>query len=329
MVKFLIIRFSSIGDIVLTTPVIRNLKQQVEDSEIHFLTKSKFKGVVENNPYIDKLHCLEKGNFKQLIRNLKNEDIDYIIDLHNNLRTIRFKRKLKRLPFTFDKLNWKKFLLVNFKINKMPDIHIVERYMDTTKLFDVVNDNKGLDYFIPEKDEVELSTLPDSFHNGYIAFVIGATYFTKRYPVEKVIEICNKTDKPILLIGGPTDKEFGNKVLEGVTDKNRIINTCGEYNLNKSASLVKQSNVVLTNDTGLMHIAAAFKKKIISFWGNTVPELGMTPYQSAPESTIFETKGLKCRPCSKLGYHKCPKKHFKCMNDISVKEVINTIERVY
>ncbi len=328
-IKFLIIRFSSIGDIVLTTPVIRNIKNQVEGAEVHFLTKEKFKGLVDHNPYVDKIHCLNEGNFNQLSSNLKDEQFDYIIDLHNNLRTYRFKRKLDRVHFTFDKLNWQKFILVNLKINRMPDIHIVDRYLKTVDLFDVKNDNKGLDYFIPEKDEVDTKKLPKEFHRGYIAFVIGATYFTKRYPVEKVIEICNKIDKPIILIGGPTDKEFAEQVMSQVDKQGSILNSCGDYNLNQSASLVKQANVVLTNDTGLMHIAAAFKKKIISFWGNTVPELGMTPYLSHSASKIFEIKKLKCRPCSKLGYHKCPKKHFNCMNNILVNDVVETINNNY
>jgi ADP-heptose:LPS heptosyltransferase len=93
-----------------------------------------------------------------------------------------------------------------------------------------------------------------------------------------------------------------------------VFNGCGKFNLNQSASLLKQSLAVFTHDTGLMHIAAAFKKQIFSIWGNTVPEFGMYPYKTP--FSIFENKKLQCRPCSKIGHNKCPLGHFKCMNDV-------------
>jgi len=314
VVKFLIIRFSSIGDIVLTTPVIRCLKQQVEDSQIHYLTKKSFLGVLENNPYIDKTHILQ-DNFNATIAELKKEEFDYIIDLHHNLRTFRIKRRLKLLSFSFNKLNFEKWLLVNFKINKMPQKHIVDRYLDTTSLFDVENDNKGLDYFIAEKDEVNSNDLPEEYRLGYVAFVIGAKHATKQLPVIKIISVCNKINKPIILLGGKEDETNGDFIKSN--SRGTILNACGKYNLNQSASLVNNAKVVITHDTGLMHIAAAFKKNIVSVWGNTVSAFGMYPYQCSENAIIIEVKDLLCRPCSKIGFDKCPKKHFRCMNEIS------------
>lgn len=312
-IKFLILRFSSIGDIVLTTPVVRNLKNQVEDAEIHYLTKPQFAAILKHNPNIDKVHVLKKS-FKETLHDLKHEHFDYIIDLHRNIRTARFKNRLKIISFSFDKLNWGKWLLVNFKKNKLPDVHIVDRYMETLKVFDVTNDNLGLDYFIPKEDEVDVTTISEDLNQGYVGVVVGAHHNTKKLTKEKLIAICKKIDKPIVLLGGPDNKEEAEEV-KSVINKN-IYNACGAYNINQSASLVKQANVILTPDTGLMHIASAFKKKIVSVWGNTVPEFGMYPYLPNPESEIVEVKDLNCRPCSKIGFTECPKKHFKCINDL-------------
>ena len=325
-VKFLVIRFSSIGDIVLTTPVVRGLKKQVPNAEIHYLTKPQFKSLLENNPYIDKVHVL-KSSFSKMIEELRDERFDYVIDLHHNLRTFRVKNKLKLLSFSFDKLNYEKWLYVNFKINKLPNIHIVDRYLKTLSLFDIVNDEQGLDYFIPEKDEVMLSDFPEIFRNGYIALVIGAFHNTKRLTSEKIISICKKADLPVILLGGPENRDEAEKIKSEIGEKS--YNACGIYNINQSASLVKQCNVILTPDTGLMHIASSFKKKIVSILGNTVPEFGMYPYHPHSESAIFEIKGLKCRPCSKIGFKECPKKHFKCINDMNEDVIAKKMVELY
>ena len=319
VIKFLIIRFSSIGDIVLTTPVVRNLKQQVEAAEIHYLTKKQYAGILETNPYIDKVHILDES-FSELFAKLKNEHFHYIIDLHKNLRTLKVKRHLRNAAFSFNKVNWEKWLMVNLKINKLPHIHIVDRYLDTIKVFIDKNDLQGLDYFIPQKDIVDIKSLPKNFQNEYIAFAIGAQHATKKLPDEKIISICKKINKPIILLGDKHDSIIAEKVVEEVGSN--IYNACGKYNLNQSASLIKQATLVITHDTGLMHIAAAFKKKIISVWGNTIPEFGMYPYLSGEGSETIEVKELKCRPCTKIGFNKCPKKHFKCMNDIDEERII-------
>lgn len=319
MVKFLIIRFSSIGDIVLTTPVIRCLKSQVEDAEVHYLTKNEYKNLLSANPYIDKIHIL-KGKLSDTIEELHQEDYDYIIDLHRNIRTYFIKNRLKSISFSFNKLNYKKWLLVNFKINKLPDTHIVDRYFETIKVFDVKNDNKGLDYFIPTEENVELSELPDNFHNGYIAFVTGAKHYTKRLTADKIISVCKNIELPVLLLGGQEEKEEGDIIQSKAGSS--VYNACGAYNINQSASLIKKARVVITHDTGLMHIAAAFNKVIISIWGNTIPQFGMYPYISEKKYIIIEVEDLKCRPCSKLGYIKCPKMHFRCIKEIDEERIV-------
>ena len=283
------------------------------DAEIHFLTKQAFKGILEHNPYITKIHTIEK-EVKEVMQQLKNEQFDFVVDLHNNIRSVLVKRGLGKPSASFKKLNFQKWILVNFNINKLPAEHIVDRYINTVAALGIKNDNKGLDYFIPEKEEILLTTLPKTHQNGYIGFVIGAKHFTKQLPIEKIISICKKIDKPIILLGGKEDVARA-QTIEASVGKH-IYNACGKYNLNQSASLVKQASKIITHDTGLMHIAAAFKKEIISVWGNTVPAFGFTPYLPSPTSKIVEVKNLSCRPCSKIGYDKCPKGHFNCMMKI-------------
>ena len=328
MYKILIIRFSSIGDIVLTTPVIRCLKTQLKNVEVHYLTKKKFVPVIENNPYIDKIYTIEK-NTSEVTNALKKEKYTHIIDLHKNLRSMRIKLLLNKRSASYKKLNIKKWITVNFKINQLPDVHIVDRYMDTINFLGVTNDGKGLDYFIPQKDIVPLTELPPSHQHGYIAFVIGAKHYTKQLPTEKIISICKKINQPIVLLGGKEDYEKAEHIINELKISHLTshishlpFNGCGKYNLNQSASLIKQAKKVITHDTGLMHIASAFKKEIISVWGSTVPEFGMYPYLLGENSKIVEVKNISCRPCSKIGYKKCPKKHFKCMMEIDENEFV-------
>jgi len=278
------------------------------------------------NPYIDKIHVLEDSLFA-LIQQLRIEEFNYIIDLHRSLRSQWIKSRLRIMSFTLRKINFYKFLMIRFKINRLPDKHIVDRYLDTVSLFNVSNDGKGLDYFIPADEEVPLSKLPESFRDGFIAMVIGAMHGTKQMPADKMIDICMNLELPVILLGGKREEAMGRQIDEQTGDN--VLNAAGKYNINQSASLIRQSRLVITHDTGLMHIAAAFHKKILSVWGHTIPEFGMYPYQPDPASRIFETKGLSCRPCTKIGKEKCPKGHFRCMNDIDNNAIVRTAQKLY
>lgn len=313
--KILIIRFSAIGDIVWTTPVIRCLKQQLPGVELHYCTKTQYAEMLSNNPYIDKLYFL-KNSLGKLIKELKKEDYDYIIDLHKNLRTTIIKSRLRKKAYSYNKLTFKRWLFVNFKINTMPKAHVADRYLDTIKPLGVYDDKKGLDYFIEPGSEVSLHTLPETHQQGYVVIVIGASEFTKKLPLQKLIELCEKIDHPIILIGGREDFEAGKELILNIkkTLKPQLFNACGIYSISQSASIVRQAEVVFGHDTGLTHIAAAFGKKIYAIFGGTSP-LGFHPYDD--QHTILENRNLVCRPCSKSGRKNCPKKHFKCMEDIS------------
>lgn len=326
--KILIIRFSSIGDIVLTTPVIRCLKQQLNTAEIHYLTKKQYQPVLSENPYIDRFWFYENG-FGDLLPLLRRERFDFIVDLHKNLRSFYIRMNLGVRGASFPKLNLQKWLLVRFGINLMPDLHIVDRYFRAVSGLGIFNDGSGLDYVIRRSDLLAVGDLPEHFRKGFFAVVIGGKHSTKIFPASKVAEVVGKLKKPVILLGGPEDRKRGDDITIACGD--RAWNGCGIYNLNQSASLIGLSEAVLTNDTGLMHIAAALNKPVVSVWGNTVPAFGMFPCHlsgSTAPSVIMEVTGLKCRPCSKLGFNQCPKKHFRCMNDISSEAVAGVLNGI-
>lgn len=310
--KVLVIRFSSIGDIILTSPVLRCLHKQVPGCEVHYITKRGYVPLVAHSPYVHRVHQLGE-KMGPVVHTLKQEGFDLIVDLHHNLRSMRLKAALGGQARSFSKLNYEKWVLVNFKKDILPRVHIVDRYLRTVEHLGVVNDGKGLDLFIPPEREVPLTTLPAAHQRGYIALCIGAGYATKRLPPHKLIELARKLKAPLVLVGGKQDRIVARAISDAVGP--RAYDATGKHDLLGSASLIRQAGSVIAHDSGAMHMAAAFNKPLVSIWGNTVPEFGMGPYmpEHPDRAHISEVKGLDCRPCSKLGYDKCPKGHFHCM----------------
>ncbi len=305
--KILIIRFSSIGDIVLTSPAVRLVKTNLQ-AEVHYLTKKQYFSVLEKNPYIDKIYTIN-SKVSEVIDELKAEDYDYIIDLHKNLRSLQVKLALRKKTFSFKKENFKKWLMVNFKTNQKID-HIVNRYVRSLDYFNVKNDNAGLDFFYDFDEELLKKFKIPQF---YIAISLGAKHFTKQMPQKLLEKIIENTESKFVLIGGKDVSETAKQLSTKFPQK--TINLTGKININNSAQIIDQSRLLITSDTGMMHIGAALKKRIVAVWGNTVPEFGMYPYYGKENILHFnsEVKNLKCRPCSKIGFDKCPKGHFKCM----------------
>lgn len=337
--KILIIRFSSIGDIVLTTPVIRCLRNKHPNAQIDFLVKEKFKNTLVANPYIDNLIGFE-GDLRDTVLDLIKVEYEYVIDLQHNFRSLNITAMLRQAfnsnvkIFKVSKLNIKKFIYSKLRINLLPDKSIVERYFATVKKLGVVNDGQGLDYFIPEDEKISQKDLPMSHSAGYLSFVIGGTKGTKKMPMEKWESLCKQIDYPIIVQGGAEDAQLGDQLAQ--LDPIRIYNSCGKFSLNESADIIRCAKVVVTHDTGLMHIGAAYKRKIVSIWGNTTPSLGMFPYYGynnlksniSPDSILVQNTNVGCRPCSKIGYEKCPKGHFKCMKQIDSKEIESAVAKV-
>ena len=314
--KLLIVRFSSIGDIVLTSPVVRIAKKQL-NADIHYITKTQYAQLLDNNPHIDKIYTIESG-INEVIKDLKKEQYDYVIDLHNNLRSKILKFLLRKKSFSFNKNNIQKWLMVNFK-TKTKVAHIVERYIETLKYFNVKNDNKGLDFFY-KKNPVLFET--HGIPRSYVCISLGAKHFTKRIPVKIINEIISGLSYNIVLIGGNDSIEEAKAITK--INSHNVIDLTGKISIAESAQIIDNSKLLITSDTGMMHIGAALKKEMIVLWGSTVPGFGMYPYYGNDKTEWFssEVKDLSCRPCSKIGYDKCPKKHFNCMMNQDVEKII-------
>jgi ADP-heptose:LPS heptosyltransferase len=291
------------------------------DAEVHYLTKPSFSSIVEANPYVDRVITLS-DQFEKMMILLKGEEYDHVIDLHHNLRSSRIKLGLGKPSTAFRKLNIEKWLMVNFKINKLPELHIVDRYLDAVSFLDIKSDGGGLDFIIPAEKKVNIHQSFSIHPHSYAAIVIGAAHATKCMTSHQIARLCELLPMPVVLLGGRQEFAKGEEIR--ALSSAILINACGPFDIFQSASILEQAATVITHDTGLMHIAAALQKTQIVVWGNTIPGFGMTPYYGAEatEWISFE-QSPKCRPCSKLGYDKCPKGHFKCMLDHNLNDIAN------
>ena len=328
--KFLLIRFGAIGDVVLTTPVIRGLKKQLPLAEIHYLVRPQFAPVIANNPFVDVIHQYRESD--TIAEQLISEKFDAVVDLQNDAGSRFIRNKLGVGSFIVNKRNFRRFLFKRLKWNLMPDEHEVDRNLEAVAPLGVVNDGEGLDYFIPKQEEVTEKDIPASHHLGYIAMVTGGSYFTKKMPVEKIQALCAAIHHPIMLLGGKEDFDTAYAISQA--DPVKIYNACGKFSLNESADLLKKSKLVISHDTGLMHIAAALKKPVISIWGSTTPSFGMTPYygshfleQNKNPFDNVQVRKLWCRPCTDIGRDECPQGHFKCMKKISIEEIQQLVNK--
>lgn len=325
--KFLVIRLSSIGDIVLASPAIRCLKLQYPGAVVHFLTKSAFKAVSEANPHIDKFHYFD-GDIGKLVKELQRENFDMIIDLHKNLRTFILRSRLRKPTLSYRKLSIQKLLLTRWGIDRMPDRHISQRSIDAVAALGVIDDGKGLDHFLPAGVTIPEGLIPTGIHGRYIALCIGASFDTKKLPVARLIQLCQKLDGPVVIVGGPEDVPAGDAIVHALPD--RVINACGKCSLHQSALLVRDARLVISHDTGMQYIACAFQKPVLAIWGATSPKLKVEPFYGSahPARHVnFLVPALPCQPCSNYGTKKCPKGHFDCMNKMDLDAIASTANR--
>ncbi len=316
MKRVLIIRFSSIGDIVLCSPVLRNLKNKFPDLKIDVLTKKEFAFVWEGNPYIENI--LKWGDLEDTSI-WKQATYDVILDLHNNIRSLRVKMTRWDCPsIALDKQNFRKMLLVAFKKPVFKIKSIVERYADMLNMLGIEDDQLGLDFYGVQEFEENtnlskgLANLPET----YSAIALGGSFATKQIPLKTYRRFFTSAGAkgPYILLGGNGDKATADALTEEFPAK--CINLTGKLTLGQSAWVVKNAQVLCSGDTGLAHIGAALGVPILWIWGNTTPEFGMLSPVKPNKGAIIsmEISNLKCRPCSKLGYPECPKKHFQCMD---------------
>jgi len=327
--KLLVIRLDSMGEVILTTPVVRCLKKQIQGAEIHYLIQPAYKTIIENNPYIDKIHLLKKAK-EQTVNELNEENFDFVIDLQNNTVTKEIIKQSGLTVLSFDKRVFETLVFVNLKWNLMPRMHIADLFMKTVRSLGIRNDGLGLDYFIPANEEIQQKDIPTSHQAGFICLAIGASHFTKKLPFYKLIDLCKKINHPVILLGGPEDADAGYMISK--SDPGKIYNACGKFSYNENADLIRRSKLLFSNDAGHVQLAAAFKKQVIIVWGSTSSSFGETPYydeqfllrNAAPFDNIYVNK-LWCRPCTSKGKNNCPLGHFKCMKKIDIDEIARRV----
>ncbi len=316
--KILVVRLSSLGDILLTTPLIRTLKNTNPKLEIHFLLRKEYQDVLINNPYISKLITFNRDGSSSTTKGILSQNkYDFVIDLQNNLRSRALTNSLNCPKVRFKKLSWQKFLLVNFKINKLSETPpIPERYASV--IDDLKLDEEGLDLFTNKKPSESLAGL-----TNLIGFCPGSRHYTKMWSKEYYIELGKKlidNGFNVALFGGKDDKNICNEISSSLS---KCINLYNENDILQTAVDMKMCRAIICNDSGLMHTACAVKVPVIAIFGSTVKEFGFIPYRS--KNLILENKSLTCRPCSHIGRSNCPKKHFKCMMEITPEIFYNSL----
>lgn len=322
--RFLIIRFSSIGDIVLTTPVMRTIHEQIDAAaEIHYLTKSRFVPLLEHNPRVTKVYGIEKAT-AEVTPQLREAEFDYIIDLHRNVRSSMVKRALKMIDFTVDKRNFDKWLLVRFGKDRLRGEHIVQRYLKTLKAFGVEEDDKGLEFDIPESEQMNASAY--GLETPYFCIALGAQHEGKTMPSSLIEAVIAEVHVPFALLGGPEDVEKGKALASKFSE--RVVNFAGQCSIHQSGSLIAQSSGIVSGDSGLMHIGSALGVPVISVWGCTSPAIGMAPYRPHAKSTIVEPEGRDRRPCSKLGDRCKYGKKNRCITVVKPSQIIDPLRRL-
>ena len=302
--KILIIRLSSLGDVILTEPLCRALREKHPDAQIDFLVKKEFAEIVSLFGSISNVITYDEK--------MSGSEYDVVLDVHNVLRSKRIRSKFGKNVHVINKRTFKRWLLVTFKINLLRDSpDVVERYFETAKELGVSDRGNA--------PKIELKNV---IKHKRVALCPGAKHWNKRWPPERFAEAARAFAAKgfeIEIHGSSGESAIAEEVIRvaGLP----IINQCGKYSLTELARHLAECEVAITNDSGLMHLCNALGLTTISIFGPTVNEFGFFPFNPFT-SIIIEEKGLECRPCTTIGSDRCPKGHFKCMKNITVERVM-------
>ncbi len=312
--KILLVRFSSIGDIVLTFPVVAAIKSYFPTCQIDYVTKKQFSTLLQACPDLNQTFVLDHS-LPELRQQINFKQYDVIFDLHHNLRTRLLLWACGTPVYRFPKNNLQKWLLTKFKVRPKQRTHVVERYLQP--LSKLVPTWKPLaasfKYDIPITSQFDVEARFQVKPKMYTAVAIGAQFATKRLPTDLLIQLLEQIKQPIVILGGKEDLLTAEHILKHC-QQCKVISAVGQTNIHESAWLIKNASALLTHDTGLMHIGASFDLPIHVMWGNTTLDFGMCPYRLEQEDIFhYEVPNLACRPCSKIGHQQCPKGHFNCM----------------
>jgi lipopolysaccharide heptosyltransferase II len=341
--KTVVFRLSSIGDIVLASPLLRVLRASAgPKARVDFVVKKEFADLVKFSHHLSVVHELDDSRgfpaLQELKDTLRAEHYDLVVDLHDNLRTMYLRNFCEtKEVVTVDKRLFARWQLVHLKRNVYGEIvPVADRYIETVKEFGITNDGKGLELFIPDEIQFgasgKMAKLRLNEFEKVFGVCPGAKHFTKRWQKEKFADLCTLLAKEyhakILVFGGAQDKDDCRAIVSRINQnahENASTDFSGELSLLEVAAAMEFCDIIVTNDTGLMHIACARQRKVVAIFGSTVKEFGFAPYGT--ESVVIENNSLDCRPCSHIGRRECPKGHFKCMNDIGIDEVKRAVSR--
>lgn len=333
--RILVARLSSMGDIVLTTPLIRGLRRRFPKARIDFVVKREFAELLCTNPHLTNVYEYDSRTGAQglfaLGRHLRSQRYELFVDLHNNLRTrlLRLLMHPGRIV-TFSKHVIKRTLLVKTGINLYGTIlQVPDRYLRTLQPFGVENDGKGLELFPTEVQRTKVQTLFRQHHltDGDLAIGLGpiAAHPLKQWPRFAGLgqELVQRYGARILLFGGPADVQYVQAIAEQIP--NAPILLCGQLSRLESAAALQRCALYVGNDTGTVHIATAMQRKVVVIFGPTVEEFGFYPYN---DRSIVVSKPLPCRPCTHTGNARCKIKTHACMQAITTPEVVEAVEKV-
>jgi ADP-heptose:LPS heptosyltransferase len=323
-----IIRISSLGDIVLISPIIRCLYQQLEQPELILLTHKDMLPLFEHNPFLHKAIAYDPSEPEKSAAEFLACMLDLIVDLQKNLRSSFLKLGAGLPVLTFSKQNVRKWKMVNLK-NGQGCRHVVLRMLQGLNALGISDDGLGVELHLPAEETSE-DSWKQRFHGGYIAIGIGSAHATKALSMEFLTSFLARQSLPCVLLGGPNDQLKGEALQAKFPE--RVRSLCGQTDLLTTAYWVRDSAHVVSGDSFIMHLAACFSKPLDVVWTNTVPEFGMEPYYGTAQAfkaKYHQTKELNCRPCTKTGFSACPKGHFNCMNRISAWIVQSSLDMVF
>lgn len=335
--SFIILRLSSMGDILLSSPLVRILRHRFPQARIDFLLKSQFAELYAANPHLNHLLTLDASKGRAALSALRSKirsvGYDVVIDIHNNFRSTFLRRAAGAKLFIVHKYKWQRFLLIKLGINTYREIvPVYQRYLRAAADLQLEDDGQGLELFIPTEQQNQVAELLRSMglksNSLIIAMAPGAGFFTKRWPIENFLELAKlcieRNNAQILLLGNEKEKSICRLIQQELGSQ--IINLTGKLSLLQSAAALQSSHLLISNDTGLMHMATAIKKPVVAIFGSTSRELGFFPIGSAV--SIIENKALSCRPCTHIGRETCPKKHFRCMTAITPEMVFDVVQQM-
>ncbi len=332
--KILVLRLSSIGDIILTSPMLRVFKASYPDCQLHYVTRREFLPLLENDPHIDRLFAVDTADGRSGLRalnlQLSQEHYDAVFDLHNNFRSRILRNGVSTHIHRINKRGFRRLLLLSAHFNTYRRIIAVpDRYIETAARYGIRPDTDGPRLYLTEdirlSARMKLRAAGVDLHTAASGICPGAKHFTKRWPAEHFTELAKRMTadgEQLLIFGGSADGAAAAQIREAAPK--RIVDLTGRLSLLETAAAMEHCRIIVANDSGLMHMATAMQRPVVALFGSTVREFGFFPYQSP--ATVLEVSGLPCRPCTHIGRDHCPKGHFSCLRGISPESVFEAVE---